>query len=346
MMQSSIARSPGKLILSGEHAVLYGQPALAMAVNWYSESHVLKRFTPGVFFNFLNLDYAKSFTQKTLTQLKDRLHRDYRRFLKGQCSIREVLKKPFELLQYAVTIGLENMQSPLSHGVEIRTHSDIPMGCGMGSSAAAVMSTLYAICHFLQIPLSTHEYVSWGTKIENLQHGRSSGLDLRLALLGGCVHYQQGESVARALPKFPFYIIHTGVPETSTGECVAFVKPSFQDAGMTNAFGAMTHEVDRALQAEDVDAFKSGIRENHRLLNHIGVVPQTVQAFIAEIEQAGGAAKICGSGASRGEAAGMVLVMMPQVEELNHLATRYGYRILPIEGDTRGTYIYDNLNQK
>jgi mevalonate kinase len=47
--------APGKLILSGEHAVLYGQPALAMAVNRYATATVTKQMLPQISFHLSDL---------------------------------------------------------------------------------------------------------------------------------------------------------------------------------------------------------------------------------------------------------------------------------------------------
>src|SRR5260221_4743917 len=77
MSKRLTARSPGKLILSGEHAVLYGKPALAMAVNRYAQSRISTHFSPAIFFNLLNLRYAKSLTLNTLSTLKTRLQENY-----------------------------------------------------------------------------------------------------------------------------------------------------------------------------------------------------------------------------------------------------------------------------
>jgi mevalonate kinase len=331
------ARSPAKLILSGEHAVLYGTPAIAIAVNRYAESRISPHLLPKIVFNLLNLKYAKSFTRHTLSILKQRLHEQYHTFLEGQCSIREVLKMPFELLQYTVINLLEKFEISLAHGVEIRSSSNIPMGCGMGSSAATVMSTLFALSHFFNLDIDPIRFLTLGREAENLQHGRSSGLDLQLVLQGGCLKFQNGIIEPRALPGFPISMIYTGIPETTTGQCVSLVAPYFENQTLSENFTAVTHALDEALAKNDIAAIQQAIRENHRLLVNIGVVPEKVQSFIQAIEKRGGAAKICGAGAVKGEQGGVMWIMINQ--DITTLIQQYGYTLHTVEGDNLGTRI-------
>lgn len=335
------ARSPAKLILSGEHSVVYGKPAIAMAINRYAESTIMSSLSSAILFNCLNLKYAKSFTLHTLKVLKKRLQYQYHEFLEGRCNIREVLKRPFELLQYTVTHLIETWDIPLSQGqgLEIYSSSEIPMGCGMGSSAAMVMSTLHALAHFFKIEIDPIRTLTLGREAENLQHGYSSGIDLQLAMDGGCLRYQEGKSVRREIPHFPLTIVQTGRPETTTGQCVANVAKHFKQSSIMEEFAAVTEGFDAALQNNDMNKIQEFIRLNHRLLVEIGVVPDKVQAFIAELEKEDYAAKICGAGAVAGEKAGVVLVASETSDTLSAIAQKYGYYCQTVSGDFHGTHL-------
>lgn len=331
------ARSPAKLILSGEHAVVYGKPAIAMAINRYAESTINTNLSSAILFNCLNFSYAKSFTLQALEGIKHRLQDKYYAFLEGRCGIRDVLKTPFELLQYTVTHLLDTLNVNLSEGLEIRASSDIPVGCGMGSSAAIVMSTLYALAHFLKLDLDPARFLALGREAENLQHGNSSGLDLHLAMKGGCLRFEEGRTLARTMPNMPFSIAQTGKPDSTTGECVSIVAKHFKESTLAEDFSAITELFDQALQANHIPNMQACVRENHKLLVEIGVVPPKVQDYIRALEKEGAAAKICGAGAVHGNNAGVVLVVSER--DLSSITQDYGYSLQAVHGDLYGTQI-------
>ena len=79
----------------------------------------------------------ESFTLRTLRDFHGRVQRNYQEFLAGELSIRDVLRKPVDLFQYAFVTVLDGLHLKMGGGVNVRLSSNIPMGCGMGSSAAA-----------------------------------------------------------------------------------------------------------------------------------------------------------------------------------------------------------------
>ena len=97
------AIAPGKLILSGEHSVVYGRPALAMAVNRNAETLVtMDEASDRISFELPDIGPAReSFTLRALRDFHDRVARSYAEFLDGRLSIRDVLHKPVDLFQYS-----------------------------------------------------------------------------------------------------------------------------------------------------------------------------------------------------------------------------------------------------
>jgi mevalonate kinase len=343
MRRLARARAPAKLILSGEHAVVYGKPALAMATHYYTESIAEASLSSlalsrHVAFRLPQLQYAKQLTLATLKKLTRRVRQDYQSFLAGDCSIREVLKKPVELIQFTVA-NLLDLSQAMIQSMDVQTYSTIPIGCGMGSSAALVMSTLRAVSKLFNLELETEAYLRLGIDAENLQHGYSSGLDIQLIWQGGCVYFKEGKAVARPLSTLPLYGVNTGKPLSTTGECVMHARQYFLKSTIADDFEAVTHALDSAFLENNRAAIQSGIKENHRLLCQVGVVPESVARFVAALESVGAAAKISGAGAIRGDAAGMVLVVPETVESVRKVVDAFGFSIERIQGDSHGTQL-------
>ncbi|MCE9615593.1 MAG: mevalonate kinase [Lentisphaerae bacterium] len=331
------AIAPGKLILSGEHAVVYGRPALAMAIDRSAQAIVCHNEADSVSFNLQNYNYVESFTLRALRDVRQRVADNYRLFLEGHLGIREVLHKPVDLFQYAFILLLDGLHLTLEHGLKVQLFSNIPIGCGLGSSAATVLSELRAVGHFFRIDFRPDWHYRYSLDAENMQHGRASGVDSYISLHGGCARFQNGEIKRLPLPGGPLFLVQTGTPATTTGECVVEVGKSFSKSSIWDEFGEVTSEFEVALVKNDMDALQKAVRRNHRLLTRIGVVPPRVQEFIADVERTGAAAKICGAGAVGGENAGIVLIVAPQPPL--ELCRRYGYEIVAVRGEPLGARI-------
>ncbi len=336
--QTIKARAPGKLILSGEHAVGQGAPAIAIAINRYCETTITPTPLPKVLFDLVNLDHKRGRTLRYLSRLKTKVKADYQAFLTGDRSIRKVLREPFQLLEYAAGAFIEKLQVKMDEGFSVNTHANIPTGCGLGSSAAAIVSLNYALNTFTGKNLSLSELFELNLASENLQHGKSSGLDLYVSAYGGCVYFHQGEASPLPFPGFPLSVIVTGTPASGTGECVTHTRAIFAaEPNLIHEFEKVTKAIRKSLEEADLAAFKTGITQNQRLLERLGVVPVKVQTLIRQLEQAGFAAKVCGAGAIRGNQAGAVLVVA-EASALKDfsLLTATATEIIEVEVDTQG----------
>ncbi len=331
------AQAPAKIIITGEHSVVYGKRALAMAVDRYAYVEVAPLAAGNIAFDLRDLRHTASSTFQALRHLKESVLQSYSQFLRGELGIRQVLRKPGELLQYAFVSMLDALQIPLAKGLNISIHSDIPMGCGMGSSAAAIVCLLSALVHHLKLPIKAEWLHSLSMEIEKLQHGKSSGIDTYMSLHGGMVRFQNGVAERISSSSASFMLVNTGSPLTSTGESVSHVANNFATASIWDEFDAIAAALENSLSLSYRKEVKELIRHNHQLLVQIGVVPPKVQHFVAEVEARGDAAKICGAGAVGGDNAGVVLLA---VEEAPYeLIEKYGYTLIPINEELQGARI-------
>jgi mevalonate kinase len=336
-------KAPGKLILSGEHAVVYGHPALVMAVDRYVTSTLTPRTSFDVSLDLDDLQYRQQVSFSSLNQLRLKIRSNHKCYQEKTLGVRSILETPAELILFAVSLLFEEYS--FSNGINIQIKSSIPMGSGMGSSAALILSVLFAVGHHLQLNFSADAYYRLALEAENMQHGRSSGLDVLTSLKGGFL-YRHKEALAQCtLPRIPMYLVNTGIPKTSTGECVTHVSSHFKNSTIGDDFAAVTKELyglltgDQPLTRSTYIKCQETVRVNHQLLNMIGVVPEKVACFIREVEAHGGAAKICGAGSIIGDAAGMVMVFLEDGPLLKKISLSYKYDFLPITCEPRGVYV-------
>ncbi len=351
---SILGRAPAKTILSGEHAVVYGQPALALALARYAQVVISRLDCDAVepcadghcelVLSDLNRRYSLELSQ--LGRFRERCQQRYQRFINDQLPIEAVLPDAADLYRYALALFVADSSTVTTRlsGCRIELHSEIAIGAGMGSSAATVSALLTALAEFSHTPLTTTQLVELTTRCEMLQHGRSSGLDPAICASGGLAQFQQGQ-----ISPLPFeldrhwYLVDSGRPSCSTGSCTSRVRQQFADSDIWPKFGTVTDELAAALNQQSPPHIIGAVRANHRLLVQIGVVPAPVQRFIDAVERHGGAAKISGAGAVSGESGGLILVYYTGDPKtfFNPLLESLDYSWQPMELDPHGAQIRD-----
>jgi mevalonate kinase len=326
--------APGKLILSGEHAVVHGHPALALAIDRYVRVQVAANSSNVFSLHCPDLNCSRELSRTSLLDFKKQIQKRYAKFLNNKIPITKVLQKPWELAELVLSLFLH--KNPDRQGLQLSITSEIPIGAGLGSSAALILSLIAA----LQQSVADHaEWWPDALTAENMQHGVSSGLDLQTSFQGGCVLFHDKKARPRPTFPLPLWLVNTGTPVSSTGECVMAVHHLFANSQIGSEFAAVTKALDTRLESPAFISLSEVIKANHRLLQRIGVVPQTVQQFIGEVEAHNSAAKICGAGAVRGEKGGIVLVLTEDPEALNAICQTYGYQHFPVKIAARGLHV-------
>lgn len=331
------ARAPGKLILSGEHSVVYGAPAVVVAIERYIELW----FTPlhqtgGLQTAFESLAPRSFYPFDILKGFKDSLDRRFDEFMRGDLPVQKILSRPDDLAIYTLTSLLPMLPAPGGTGRpslpvpgQLTSRSEMPLGAGMGSSAAVVAATIVLYEHLLGLPQSKHDRFQKVRFCERLQHGKGSAIDASAVVFGGANRVQGEDVRALELAKDHtlrsadgwYWVIH-GRPEASTGECVAAVRNRHgHDAALWNEFADCTAAFEAVL-AQNSDP-RDVISENQSLLERIGVVPTASSRFAEAVRASGGAAKISGAGSVKGNQGGAMLVYHPDPDAFAELMSQY-----------------------
>ncbi|MDH2434448.1 mevalonate kinase [Pokkaliibacter sp. MBI-7] len=323
------ASAPAKVIVSGDHSAVYGAPALVAAVSPRARVRLAKVDSPVV---RLHADgETTELTVAETLELQEELDELHDAFMEGEIRVDEIMESGRELFFYTMAQWL---QPDARSGVELWLESDIPVSSGLGSSAATIAAACKAAGEFFGEPFEDNDALIALVKfIERLQHGRGSAMDASAVVTGGVIRLIDGKVMPSAPLDADWWVVFTGKAACSTGECVARVRERFATSPVWQDFAEVTRSMTAALAEQNEAYLQAAIRENHRLLVKIGVVPKLIDGFIAEIEALGGAAKVCGAGSIRGDNAGVVLVRGVNPTEL---AARHGFKCTTITGEHDG----------
>lgn len=165
-----------KLILVGEHAVVYGKPAIAISFPLKVRSIIKEAFG------------TIMFESATYTGPIDRLPIKMRGISECVKETLHYLKKPFEGLQ----IGID---------------SAIPLGRGLGSSAAAATAIVRSLFSFYGQKLSQKELFSFVEIAETYAHGKASGIDMAAVSSDCPIWFQKGKEAVPLIVGEPLYMV-------------------------------------------------------------------------------------------------------------------------------------------
>ena len=304
--------APGKIIISGEHAVVYGKPALVMAIDRFSHCQIEIIDSEEIVLELPDLFFRQTKPIKDLNSIRERLDHQYQEFIRGGIAIDKVVTSPGDVFFYLLALLLQIKDELPGPGLWVRVSSQLVPGGGTGSSASTIVSVLFAAASLLQLDLTPDTLFSTSVNVENLLHGRSSGVDPYICLHGGFNRFQTGVARRIDVPEMTWHVAFSGKPEAGTGESVDRVRSEFGNSTIWNEFNEITRQLETAIAGRHPEAMISAVRENHRLLCRIGVVPETVKQYVKSIEARGGAAKVSGAGSVKGDGAGALLILGPK----------------------------------
>jgi mevalonate kinase len=286
---------PGKVILLGEHAVVYGEPALAGALSW----GVTARGTPA---------------KRCALALPPGVHRTASRALKT-----------------AFDRAAKRCGSP---GVRIHLESDLPMSMGLGSSAAvsvAVAKALLSAAHQPAYEPTVQDILGVALEMEREFHGAPSGVDHTCSAHGRLILFKnrpKSDYREVSCPKPLKVLVALVGPRGSTRQMVADLRDRSSRwekryQKLFRLMGELSSEGRRAVESGDLELLGDLMNENQGLLSALGVSSDPVETMVHRLRGLGAlGAKLTGAGGSGGAVIALFREPEPAVARL----TREGVR--------------------
>lgn len=280
------ASAPAKVILFGEHFVVYGEPAIVLAIDKRAYAKVENRNDKRLYLRSVNLNLAGYFENGT--------------FKIEQGNAKEA-KMKFEPIKLAFERILEKYGEKV--GLSIEINSTVPVAAGLGSSAAVVAAVTAAAGAFLNVKMSKEDIFRITYEAEKIVHGTPSGIDPAISTFGGVLLFQMdtGFKPLDVKMDIPLVIGDTGV-ERSTRVQVEKVReikekyPQVVDPIMLAAREIVLKAID-AIKEKDLDALGDLMNINHALLSGVGVSDESLEWLVNAARKAGAlGAKLTGAG--------------------------------------------------
>lgn len=278
-MPAITATAPGKTILFGEHAVVYGRPAIAAPVNQVRARAIVSANPRGASGAML-----VQAPDVGLEAFLDEMADDH----PLGAAIRGTL----------AALGVKRLPA-----CTVRISSTIPVASGLGSGAAVSVAIIRAVANFAGSSLPDETVSALAYQVDQLYHGMPSGIDNTVITYARPVYFVRGQPIQRLRLPEPFTIVigDTGV-QSPTSATVGDVRSAWQ--AETERFEQLFDEVGRIAQAAR-QAVEGGrpqelgelMDENHALLYDMGVSSPELEQLVWAARVAGAqGAKLCGGG--------------------------------------------------
>ncbi len=281
-MQNISASAPGKLLLFGDHAVVYGKPCIVTAVDQRLYVTVQKN---GVnVFHLEAPDLGLTAYSKTIQDLG-----------------KKELPKSVAFIEMCYKRFLEKF--PQKEGIVVMTKSDFSVLFGFGSSSAVTVAFAKALSTLYGLTLSSNELFDLCYRAVLDVQGVGSGFDIAAAIWGGTIYYVKPAKTVKKLdcPNLPIVVGYTGI-KADTPTLVRMVENVYrqQPEKISTIFNQIAVIVDCAFEAlQKKDWKKVGVlmNENQVLLRQLQVSGVKLEQLIdASISAGAYGAKLSGAG--------------------------------------------------
>ncbi|MGO2655087.1 MAG: mevalonate kinase [Pseudoclavibacter sp.] len=304
-MHAGVGQTVAKIILFGEHSVVYGYPAIAMPLR---NLRMIARVEPTT-------------RPSELSSL-------------GWVGPLDEAPARFASIVRAVDAALEFAGHPNAR-LRIETHAEFPPERGLGSSAAAAGAVIRAVLNAFDVDVEPEDLFDLTQVAERIAHGHPSGLDATATSSQSPIHFQAGATTAVQINLSAWIVVADSGIHGSTRETVGHIREEHERCPEVTRprlaeLGRITAEAVDDVRAGDVSGLGQKMNDAHRLLAELGVSNARLDQLTAAARSAGAVgAKLTGGG--RG---GCVIALARTSADAKRIAAALG-----MAGAT-GTWVY------
>ena len=293
--------APGKLMLFGEHSVVYKNPCLVTAVD--------KRL-------YVTIRVAKGKSDLIIApQVKES------RFVERAL---EFFKKKFSVNQ----------------AVEINTEGDFSNRVGLGSSSAVTVATFMALAHLFNIKISLRKLFDFSYQVSLSIQGTGSGFDIAAAVFGGIVYFVGEGKVIEPFKtnSLPLIVGYSGT-KADTPTLIRQVAKKYRKN--SSSVGIIFKDINRivgqakkAIMDFDLEEIGRLMTLNHHYLQELGVSTSKLDAMVLAANKAGAyGAKLSGAG---GGDCMIALAPKEKINEIKKAITKVGGQVINTKTNAQG----------
>lgn len=270
----SKASAPGKVILFGEHFVVYGIKSILCSIN--------KRVTV---------------TAEKTNERKISINSEIGKLvLEPNESISEI-NSPLKPFYYLANKAIKDQNI----GLKIQIESEIPLGAGLGSSSACCVAGAAAIFKLFG-EISKEKILEIAIEAEKTIYQNTSGADCTVSTYGGLMEYDKNNGFRKIEdePNFQLVIANSNI-EHSTETMVSRVK-EFENKNkekfheLSNLESNLVNDVLKLIKENKIKEIGEKINQNQKFLEEIGISNEQLEAMIRIGQKTSYGAKITGSG--------------------------------------------------
>ncbi len=316
-MKKITVSAPGKLMLFGEHAVVYGYPCIVTAVNQRMKVTVEELETNEFIIDAPDVDIT-----------------DYKKNISDIGN--GTIPKGAQFIEQAV-LNFYN-QFKINKGIKITTVSEFSSLFGFGSSSASTVCVIKALAELFAITLSQKEIfdISYKTVLDIQTKG--SGFDIAAAIYGGTIYFTKGKTIEQlSMASLPLTVAYSGIKADTVTlvNKVAELKNSNDElvTGLFLNIEKIVNNAKESLVQKDWKMVGQLMDHNQLYLDQLEIMTDQLSKLINAAKTAGAlGAKISGAGGGD-----CIIALSPEhKKEIETLLEKAGAQIIQVETNVEG----------